>query len=512
MSPRRTLRLLAKDRESGWTFALPACLVYMAFLVWMHAHHEMWRDEIHPWTLARLANGFWDLVTGDRVYEGHPPLWFWYLRVWTWFTTSAWGIQAATVAAATAAAALLLRFAPFPRYLKLLILFSYYFGFEYTVMTRNYVLGWLCICLFCTLYHPLRARYFWLAISLALMALTSFYGMAMSACLLLYFLLDHTRFSWSRRSAPAEFAVSASPRSLITLSIVSATLVFGAFILEPPDPNPFAPAFNFDAVKWSAIPEMLYRVAAAFLPWRTYSLNHFWLSAFTFWEIRVGWASWTGGAVLLVALLALYPSWRLILIYLTALAGMLVFQQVRMDGTPRHWGHFLILFLAACWLLRKGHPRRKHRLSTVYLTGLFALQLHGFVIATVLDTREVFSGGRETAAFIRRENLQDLPIVAGPDFAAIAFAGYLRRPFLAAETEEVNETVVYHGRRRGYSPAETMNRAIAVSRDQHSPVVLVVTTSLPDPPSGVTRTFLFKSRPAIITDEVFSVYRLKWEP
>ena len=108
--------------------------LYLAFLIWMHAHHEMWRDEVHAWSLARIAQGFGDLVTGDRRYEGHPPLWFWYLRVWSWIVPEVWGLQVATVAAAVGAAVVLLRFAPFPRYLKLLLLLTYDFGYELSVM------------------------------------------------------------------------------------------------------------------------------------------------------------------------------------------------------------------------------------------------------------------------------------------------------------------------------------------------------------------------------------------
>ena len=51
MTMPRALRILTKDRETGWTFTLLLCLVYVAFLVWMHVHHEMWRDEVHAWTL-----------------------------------------------------------------------------------------------------------------------------------------------------------------------------------------------------------------------------------------------------------------------------------------------------------------------------------------------------------------------------------------------------------------------------------------------------------------------------
>ena len=73
-----------QDRETGWGFAGVVAAVYLAFLIWMHLHHELWRDEAHAWSLARIAQGFGDLVSGDRRYEGHPPRWFWYLRVWSW--------------------------------------------------------------------------------------------------------------------------------------------------------------------------------------------------------------------------------------------------------------------------------------------------------------------------------------------------------------------------------------------------------------------------------------------
>jgi hypothetical protein len=514
MTVRRAFKLLAKDRESGWGFTCLLCVFYLTFLIWMHAHHEMWRDEVHAWTLARLAHGFGDLVTGDRVYEGHPPLWFWYLHVWTWFVKAAEGIQIATIAAATTAAVLLARFAPFPRYLKVLLLFSYYFGYEYTVISRNYVLGWLLVCLFCAVYHQVRVRYFAAAIAISLLSLTSFYGLAMSLFLLGFFVLDQARISLSSTTvtAPAEFRISISPRFAVALAIVTGALVFCILTLEPPDPNPFSPGFNLGAVTRAALPEMMYRITAGFLPWRHFSMSEFWGMFFTFWEIKSVWPTYVGAGLLSITLLALYPSWRLMFTYSCTIAGMLVFQQARHEGIPRHWGHFFMCLIAACWLLRTTFPRRRHWLSTALLTGLCAVQVQSFIVATVIDTRYVFSGGRETAAFIRRAGLQDLPIVAGPDYQASTVAGFLRRPFFATETDEINQTVVFHNRRRGFETPNLMARAIQVSRYRGSPVVLICNQGLPDPPAGVTRTELFKSRPGTIADETFTVWRLKWEP
>jgi len=511
MTMPRALKFLAKDRETGWTFTLLLCLPYLAFLVWMHAHHEMWRDEVHAWSLARIAHGFGELVTGDRVYEGHPPLWFWYLHVWTWFVQAAWAMQAATIAAATAAALLLVRFAPFPRYLKVMLLFSYYFGYEYTVMSRNYVLGWLLVCVFCALYHPVRVRHVAVALALALLSLTSFYGLAMSVLLLVFLVLDQVRFSLVLRSGsnPAEFSISTSPRLFVSVAIILAGLVFCYWSVDPPDPNPFSPGFNFSALVPAAVPEMLYRTTAGFLPWRHFSMGEFWGMFFTLWEYKSPWPNYVGGALLILPVLALYPSWRLMLVYPAAVVGMLVFQQCRHEGVPRHWGHFFMFFIVACWLLRTTFPKRRHWLSTVLLTALLAVQMQSFGVATVIDTREVFSGGRETAAFIRRQGLQDLPLVGGPDYHADTVAGYLGRPFFRPETEEVNETVVFHNRRHRFSAEELMARAVDIARERKSPVLIICNQGVPDAPAGFTRTELFKSRPGTIADEIFTVYRLQ---
>ena len=506
----RPFKLLAKDRESGWTFTLLVCIPYFVFLVWMHAHHEMWRDEIHAWSLSRAAHGFAELVTGDRIYEGHPPLWFWYLHIWTWFTESAWGIQAATAAAAMAAAIVLVRFAPFPRYLKVMMIFSYYFGYEYAVISRNYVLGWLLVCMFCALYHPYRVRYFALAIALALLSLTSIYGLILCIFLLGFFILDQFRMSNTRPGArPTEYTFVTSPRLLATLAIVTAAMVFCVLTIEPPDPNPFSPGFDFGALKPSALPDMLYRLNAGFLPWRKFAKLEFWGSSYTFWDEPSVWPKYVGGALLLLTMLALFPSWRLMLIYVAGIATMLVFQQVRFTGSTRHWGNFFILFVGTCWLVRLQFPQRSHWLSTVLLTGILAIQSRSFAAGTVLDTREMFSGARDTADFIRKAGLQDLPFVGGPDYYAAAVAGFLNRPFYAAETAEFHADVVFHTRRRPFSAFDMMNRAVAISREQNGPVLIVTREGLPDTPAGFTRTLLFANPPAMVGDESFSVYRLQ---
>ena len=333
----------------------------------------------------------------------------------------------------------------------------------------------------------------------------------MSCFLFGYLLFDQLGFSFSGRglSVSAEVAVSGSSRMLGALAIVAAGMAFCVLTLNPPEPNPFSPEFNLGAVTLAKVPDMLYRFTAGMLPWRRLSLSEFWGDFNTLWLAGSTWPTYVAGGLLLLVLVALYPSWRLMLLYVVAVALLLVFQQARFEGSPRHWGHFFLLFVAGSWLLRARFPRRRHWFSTALLAGLLLVQTQGFGVATVIDTREVFSGGRAVAAFIQKEGLQDLPIVAGQDYHAVTVAGYLRRPFIATETDETNETVVFHNRHRPFSREELVRRAVAESRERKSPVLMIFYDDLPDPGPGATSTQIFKSPDGIVGDEIFRVYRVE---
>ena len=76
------------SRFSDNRFAITLSTVFLvsgAVIAW---HHEMWRDEMQAWLIARDAPSVFELFTILKKYEGHPSVWHLGLYVLQFFTNS----------------------------------------------------------------------------------------------------------------------------------------------------------------------------------------------------------------------------------------------------------------------------------------------------------------------------------------------------------------------------------------------------------------------------------------
>lgn len=101
--------------------------------------HEAWTDEAQAWMIARDM-GWWQMMLHGIRYEGSPGLWHSVLWVLARLHLSYIGMHYVAGLLAVAGIAVLLRFAPFPRYIKLLIPFTFFLAYQDAVVARSYVL------------------------------------------------------------------------------------------------------------------------------------------------------------------------------------------------------------------------------------------------------------------------------------------------------------------------------------------------------------------------------------
>ncbi len=160
-----------------WLTPVDLCVfvIYCAMLAIFVPFHEPWADEAQAWLLSRDLS-LSSLVFHALRHEAHPALWY----VLLWITTHLHAGYASLgwLSAAIAAAGIwvLLRFAPFPFYIRALLPFTFFLGYQYSIVARSYVLFPLLGFLAAHLYRDRKLRPIAMAIILGLLANVSLHG------------------------------------------------------------------------------------------------------------------------------------------------------------------------------------------------------------------------------------------------------------------------------------------------------------------------------------------------
>lgn len=133
-----------------WRSALVLAL-FAALIAVVGARHEPWFDEAQAWLIGRDTT-LWDLLAHRLRYEGSPGLWHTLL----WLLSHA-GVPFAYLwlvsgLLACIGAWIILTRAPFPYWLRVGIVFSYFVAYQYAIVARSYALDLVLI--------PLIAAYF----------------------------------------------------------------------------------------------------------------------------------------------------------------------------------------------------------------------------------------------------------------------------------------------------------------------------------------------------------------
>jgi len=387
-------------------------------------HHEMWRDELNAWLIALGSSSLGDLL--ERVsYEGTPAAWHLLLMLLTRFTDRPEAMQVLHLTVACATAYLCLRLAPFTRLQRVLLVFGYFFAYEYLAIARSYSLTVLCLVVACAASTRPRPRWGLTVVALLVLSQTSVLGLILALAFAGGLLGEQL------------LATDGTPRisrtaligglGVATLGCVAITWQLWR-----------APEISFAGL-WGMGREgrhpgdLLGLLAEVFIPIPR-SQTHFWTSSWlwdgSFPTLQVV----VGLLVLLYAVASTARRPAAIVSYLLGTVVLLTLFYVKLWGVVRHHGMLFLIFVAAAWLAESpswggGEPRwwtASRRARSALLTGLLATHIVGAGIAIWWEHRSVFSQGRAVAEYLRQEGLEDENIVAYKDIAASTVAGYLR--------------------------------------------------------------------------------------
>ena len=153
--------------------------IYIVLSIIGILNHEMWRDELQAWMVARDANSFIDLFRNLK-YEGNPALWHILLFLLTRITDSPYSIQILHLAISFSFVFIFITKSSFNSLNKFLFISGYFILFEYNIISRGYGLGVLLLFLAIYLLKNTSKNQLIIFVILALLANTTIYGLILS--------------------------------------------------------------------------------------------------------------------------------------------------------------------------------------------------------------------------------------------------------------------------------------------------------------------------------------------
>ena len=393
-------------------------------------HHEMWRDEIQAWLLARDSASVVELFANMK-YEGHPALWHLCLMPLSRITASPIIMQVLHFLIAAATVFLFVRFAPFNKVQKFLFSFGYFALYEYAIVARNYAIGVLLITIFCVLYRDRYKRFIWIGIVLILLAHTSVHALIVTIAIGIALTYEYIYFyCYKEKEQPENRQHIWIGFVLIGLGILTAVLQ-----LNPPSDTGFAVPWHFK-FELQRINNITKIITHAMFPsprasmgfWGSHQLNSY--AIFQFIRLPLCYL------IVLGCILRFIKRPTALLIYLIGTIGLLAFFYVKYGGSIRHHGFLFITFVLTSWIyhdcpeLNLKFPSFS-KISqigfSIVFTGILIFHYLGGITAITMDYKYIFSNGKRTAEYIKEQGMQDLFMFGDTDFAVSTVVGYLEK-------------------------------------------------------------------------------------
>jgi hypothetical protein len=347
------LNQAASSTHNWWKIAdIAVLLAWVCVTNFTIRYHEKWADEAQAWLIARDL----DLRTiwlHELRYEGSPGLWHTILWIAQHVFHARYGaIGYIGLIGATAGAALLIFKAPFPRFIRWPLAFTYFMVYQYAVIARPYtllpLLAFAAAMLFKDIRHPER-----MTVVLVLLANLSLHGTIIAGCLGLAYLIEAAQ-SW-RTLEPGVRA-----RYQICVAAMALVFLFLFIILKPtPDIEEFVMKKRF-----AKLPPAAQALAPTPLRKVTDALSGAFLD-------------YTAPSVLFVALAAAWCFMRRKFLAFALPVGSLIALYAIVHGAAHHHGTMFAAAIAGLWIAwpsaeEKGAFSQRQRWA---MQGMMALLL-----------------------------------------------------------------------------------------------------------------------------------------
>ena len=370
-------------------------------------NHEMWRDELQAWNLVLHSKNIIDVFNNTR-YEGHPALWFYLLWPAAQLTSSPLAIQGINLVIAAITAYLIIFKSPFNTFEKILILSGYYFLYEYSVISRNYLIGVMLMLLIASLWNRKDSGLVLSGILLLLLFQTNAFMAAIASAISVVLLV---RLNQEGKLETSE--------TKIFFSLITAGAALFVFTTRTPHDSSYATTWHqsFDLGRCSAV---LGNVFKGLFPLFDFSKN--------FWEgyhlIPNNHFHAVAGILLCGGVYFLFRKSFYSSVFIVVSFGFIIcLMYLKIIGQPRHYGHFSMALLFAYWIGYQLVPAYTKN----FLTAIFIVQMIQGLFAYTIDLQYPFSNGKQVAEYIDRRYGPKIQVAGAYNNLSTTVAGYLGR-------------------------------------------------------------------------------------
>ena len=378
-------------------------LVSTGLIIYKFTFHELWKDEWQAWLVARDMN--LTEMFSFLNYEGHPSLWYVYLKVWTILPIQDHiSIQLAHSVLLVISSYFLFTKINLPSLWKFLISMSYFFVFEYGVVNRGYILVILLALVSVDLIS--RNKLNWsLGIALFLLCQTEAYGVLIAASITVFSLLNNT-------------GNKILLNKNVLLGSIIGFLVFVFTVFPRGNEDDFSRAYNQQSFSGEVIHESiqghLANVFAIGLIDDTASNGN------TILGLVISLF------IMLILIWIFIRDHRSLISFIFGLIAFIAFGIIIFSGGVRQWGIVYLLFVI---MLALSHIRNSEwnlfRFMLVTLL-MIAPMIHG-IKALVTDVNIPFSNAKAVGLFIEENIPKNVPVLVINKFETAPVGAYANR-------------------------------------------------------------------------------------
>lgn len=398
---------------------ITASLLYVILHIVISYFHEPWYDEAVAWQIAKCAS-LKDIFLVLPHYEGHPPLWHLILLPFAKLGCPyEFSLSLVSLLFSGAAVGIIIWRSPFPRLVRLLLPFTYFLFYQYSILSRPYCVMMLAFVLAAVTFGDKDTKPWRFVLSLMLLCLSGAYGILMAGGITIAWLIgllkkDGFRFLLDKR------------RTFSLLCLLALAILLMLEILPKEDSfalmcQKYNPAQN--SLPVCLMYTFLVMPADACVT-NVYSSGEISL-LFTYLDDRLMISAAVIGVLILSAIIYTAYKKRTVLLFVIPYSFFAVFAAVKYMNL-HHVGVALLFFIFWAWCtIEEKCPARKikseiaERLiaSLMRSAGALAMAVSLFwgISASVHDISYVYDIGRNEAKFIKDNGLDNYRIMIGYD-------------------------------------------------------------------------------------------------